>query len=162
MRFAKGLSVRLLRTHYQIRLASTACERTAGINRQGYARPAGVDWRYRSHFTRRRAHGQRLSGLTETRPAIGTVLNQGDYDNFKKSLTSVSLRKGYFDSEFIKSQLGIALGAIRRFGILIMIAVSAIASDLSPSKVRRFVMNIYKICCRLKRVMSTNRKIWRN
>ena len=47
--------------------------------------------------------------LLKTRPAIGTVLNQGDYDNFKKSLTSVALRKGYFDSEFNKSQLGIAL-----------------------------------------------------
>ncbi|KAF0672504.1 hypothetical protein L245_11505, partial [Salmonella enterica subsp. enterica serovar Worthington str. BCH-4719] len=53
--------------------------------------------------------------LLKTRPAIGTVLNQGDYDNFKKSLTSVSLRKGYFDSEFVKSQLGIALGRHQAF-----------------------------------------------
>ncbi|VEB51082.1 outer membrane protein, OMP85 family [Salmonella enterica subsp. enterica] len=43
------------------------------------------------------------------------MLNQGDYDNFKKSLTSVSLRKGYFDSEFVKSQLGIALGRHQAF-----------------------------------------------
>ncbi len=53
--------------------------------------------------------------LLKTRPAIGTVLNQGDYDDFKKSLTSVSLRKGYFDSEFVKSQLGIALGRHQAF-----------------------------------------------
>ncbi|MBJ3593058.1 autotransporter assembly complex protein TamA [Salmonella enterica subsp. enterica serovar Saintpaul] len=53
--------------------------------------------------------------LLKTRPAIGTVLNQGDYDNFKKSLTSVALRKGYFDSEFNKSQLGIALDRRQAF-----------------------------------------------
>jgi len=48
--------------------------------------------------------------LLNKRPAIGTVLNQGDYDSFKKSLSSIALRKGYFDSEFTKSQLGVALG----------------------------------------------------
>ncbi|MBT1755216.1 autotransporter assembly complex protein TamA [Enterobacter hormaechei subsp. xiangfangensis] len=47
--------------------------------------------------------------LLSTRPKVGTVLNHGDYDRFKKSLTSVSLRKGYFDSRFNKSQLGVAL-----------------------------------------------------
>ncbi|MGM3310620.1 autotransporter assembly complex protein TamA, partial [Enterobacter hormaechei subsp. steigerwaltii] len=47
--------------------------------------------------------------LLSTRPKVGTVLNHGDYDRFKKSLTSVSLRKGYFDSQFNKSQLGVAL-----------------------------------------------------
>lgn len=47
--------------------------------------------------------------LLKTRPKIGSVLNHSDYDHFKSSLTSVSLRKGYFDSEFKKSQLGIAL-----------------------------------------------------
>ncbi len=81
----------------------------------GYARPAGVDWRYRSHFTRRARTDKDYLALLKTRPAIGTVLNRGDYDNFKKSLTSVSLRKGYFDSEFIKSQLGIALGRHQAF-----------------------------------------------
>ncbi len=45
--------------------------------------------------------------LLKTRPAIGTVLNHGDYDGFKSSLTRVALRKGYFDSEFLKSQLGV-------------------------------------------------------
>ena len=53
--------------------------------------------------------------LLKTRPAIGTVLDHGDYDSFKKSLTSVALRKGYFDSEFNKSQLGIALDRHQAF-----------------------------------------------
>lgn len=47
--------------------------------------------------------------LLHDRPENGTVLNHGDYENFKKSLTSVSLRKGYFDSEFRKNQLGVSL-----------------------------------------------------
>ncbi|WP_249226321.1 autotransporter assembly complex protein TamA [Entomohabitans teleogrylli] len=47
--------------------------------------------------------------LLGKRPAIGTVLNHSDYDDFKKGLTSVALRKGYFDSEFNKSQLGVSL-----------------------------------------------------
>lgn len=29
--------------------------------------------------------------LLDTRPAIGTVLNRGDYENFKKSLTSIAV-----------------------------------------------------------------------
>jgi len=53
--------------------------------------------------------------LLSTRPAIGTVLDHGDYDNFKKSLTRVSLRKGYFDSEFTKSQLGVSLDRHQAF-----------------------------------------------
>ena len=53
--------------------------------------------------------------LLSTRPKIGTVLNHGDYDHFKKELTNVSLRKGYFDSQFNKSQLGIALDRRQAF-----------------------------------------------
>ena len=53
--------------------------------------------------------------LLKTRPAIGTVLNHGDYDNFKSSLTRVALRKGYFDSEFNKSQLGVSLDRHQAF-----------------------------------------------
>ncbi|MDT3410516.1 UNVERIFIED_ORG: outer membrane translocation and assembly module TamA [Atlantibacter sp. SORGH_AS 304] len=53
--------------------------------------------------------------LLKKRPAIGTVLNHHDYDSFKKSLTSVALRKGYFDSQFNKSQLGIALDRRQAF-----------------------------------------------
>jgi translocation and assembly module TamA len=53
--------------------------------------------------------------LLNKRPAIGTVLNHADYDGFKKSLTGVSLRKGYFDSEFKKSQLGVSLDRHQAF-----------------------------------------------
>ena len=53
--------------------------------------------------------------LLKTRPAIGTVLNHNDYDSFKKGLTSVALRKGYFDSAFNKSQLGVALDRHQAF-----------------------------------------------
>lgn len=35
--------------------------------------------------------------LLKKRPAIGTVLDHGDYDSFKSSLTHVALRKGYFE-----------------------------------------------------------------
>ncbi|PKH23174.1 hypothetical protein CIG19_10965 [Enterobacterales bacterium CwR94] len=41
-------------------------------------------------------------------PAKGTQLNHGTYEKFKGSLSSVSLRKGYFDADFVKSQLGVA------------------------------------------------------
>ncbi len=47
--------------------------------------------------------------LLGNRPKIGTVLNHSDYDSFKSSLTGVALRKGYFDSEFKKSQLGVSV-----------------------------------------------------
>ncbi len=72
--------------HYEpttiTRLASTACERTQvliAVVTPG--QPVLIT--VQSHFTRRRAYAQRLSGLLKTRPAIGTVLNRGDYDNFK-------------------------------------------------------------------------------
>lgn len=53
--------------------------------------------------------------LLNTRPAIGTILNHGDYDSFKSSLTRVAMRKGYFDSEFNKSQLGVSLDRHQAF-----------------------------------------------
>ena len=53
--------------------------------------------------------------LLNTRPAIGTILNHGDYDSIKSSLTRVALRKGYFDSEFNKSQLGVSLDRHQAF-----------------------------------------------
>ncbi|MFA8089767.1 autotransporter assembly complex protein TamA [Klebsiella oxytoca] len=53
--------------------------------------------------------------LLNTRPAIGTILNHGDYDSFKSSLTRIALRKGYFDSEFNKSQLGVSLDRHQAF-----------------------------------------------
>lgn len=47
--------------------------------------------------------------LLKEKPAIGSVLNHSDYTRFKSSLTRVALRKGYFDSEFNKSQLGVSV-----------------------------------------------------
>jgi translocation and assembly module TamA len=40
-------------------------------------------------------------------PAMGSVLNHADYDDFKKALSGVALRKGYFDAQLRKSQLGV-------------------------------------------------------
>lgn len=42
------------------------------------------------------------------KPALGSVLNHGDYDKFKNGFSSLALRKGYFDAKFRKSQLGVA------------------------------------------------------
>mgnify|MGYP003366321181 CR=1 FL=1 len=38
--------------------------------------------------------------LLSNRPEKGTILNHGDYDGFKRSLTRIALRKGYFDSQY--------------------------------------------------------------
>ncbi|MGE9551212.1 autotransporter assembly complex protein TamA [Erwinia amylovora] len=43
------------------------------------------------------------------RNKIGKVLNHGDYDSFKSSLSNMALRKGYFDADFTKSQLGVSV-----------------------------------------------------
>ncbi|MFU9137045.1 autotransporter assembly complex protein TamA [Erwinia tasmaniensis] len=40
---------------------------------------------------------------------IGSVLNHGEYDKFKSSLSNMALRKGYFDGDFTKSQLGVSV-----------------------------------------------------
>jgi translocation and assembly module TamA len=48
---------------------------------------------------------QRL--LATGRPKTGTILNHGTYDGFKNSMTSIAVRKGYFDANMIKSQLGV-------------------------------------------------------
>lgn len=40
---------------------------------------------------------------------IGGVLNHGDYDSFKSSLSNLALRKGYFDGDYRKSQLGVSV-----------------------------------------------------
>lgn len=53
--------------------------------------------------------------LLKQQPKVGSVLNQGDYDSFKKDLNSLALREGYFDSEFLKSQLGISLARHQAF-----------------------------------------------
>lgn len=49
-----------------------------------------------------------LSLVKESRPTIGEILNHGKYDNFKDSLSSLALRKGYFDAEMLKHQLNVA------------------------------------------------------
>lgn len=41
-------------------------------------------------------------------PKIGSILNHGAFDDFKSSLTGLALRRGYFDANMIKSQLGVA------------------------------------------------------
>lgn len=42
-------------------------------------------------------------------PKPGTVLNHGDYEQFKQTLSNVALHRGYFDAEFHKSELGVSL-----------------------------------------------------
>ncbi|ATA19523.1 autotransporter secretion outer membrane protein TamA [Gibbsiella quercinecans] len=49
-----------------------------------------------------------LAAVKRGRPEIGAILNHGTYDSFKSSLTGLALRKGYFDAEMVKSQLGVA------------------------------------------------------
>lgn len=53
--------------------------------------------------------------LLRDRPAVGSVLNHGDYDSFKSNLTRVALRKGYFDGDFKKSQLGVSVSRQQAF-----------------------------------------------
>ena len=50
---------------------------------------------------------QRL--LRKGKPKIGSVLSHSDYDSFKSSLSGLALRKGYFDGQYNKSQLGVAV-----------------------------------------------------
>jgi len=40
-------------------------------------------------------------------PAVGTILNHATYDSFKSALTGAAVRKGYFDADMRKSQLGV-------------------------------------------------------
>lgn len=40
-------------------------------------------------------------------PKVGSVLNHSDYDDFKRDINNLALRKGYFDGHFDKSQLGV-------------------------------------------------------
>jgi translocation and assembly module TamA len=43
--------------------------------------------------------------LQKTLPPVGSVLNQGQYDAYKSSLQSLAAKRGYFDAEFVLSQL---------------------------------------------------------
>lgn len=56
-----------------------------------------------------------FQALLKTTPPLETILNQSDYDSFKKRLANLALNKGYFDGQFNKSQLGIALGLRQAF-----------------------------------------------
>ncbi|KFK92577.1 MULTISPECIES: autotransporter assembly complex family protein [unclassified Serratia (in: enterobacteria)] len=49
-----------------------------------------------------------LNLVKSSRPTLGEILNHGEYDSFKNSLTGLALRKGYFDANMAKSQLGVA------------------------------------------------------
>lgn len=49
-----------------------------------------------------------LALVKKGKPTIGEILNHGKYDSFKGSLTGMALRKGYFDADMTKSQLGVA------------------------------------------------------
>ena len=51
----------------------------------------------------------------ESLPAQGTRLNHGTYDSFKLGLSNLAAQKGYFDAEFVKSQLGVALNRREAF-----------------------------------------------
>ncbi|WP_159567386.1 autotransporter assembly complex protein TamA [Budvicia diplopodorum] len=48
-------------------------------------------------------------------PSKGTILDHGTYDSFKRSLTSLALRRGYFDADITKSQLGVAASELQAF-----------------------------------------------
>ncbi|WP_038499673.1 autotransporter assembly complex protein TamA [Candidatus Palibaumannia cicadellinicola] len=43
-----------------------------------------------------------------SKPALGSILNHRQYDNFKSGFSSLALRKGYFNAAFYKSQLSIS------------------------------------------------------
>ncbi|MFZ1875340.1 MAG: autotransporter assembly complex family protein [Chania sp.] len=49
-----------------------------------------------------------LTLVKTSRPTLGEILNHGEYDSFRNSLTGLALRKGYFDANMAKSQLGVA------------------------------------------------------
>lgn len=53
--------------------------------------------------------------LLNTRPSNGTILNHGEYDSFRNTLSRIALRKGYFDGRFNKNELGVALEINKAF-----------------------------------------------
>ncbi len=46
--------------------------------------------------------------LKKSRPKSGSILNHGHFSDFKASLLSLALRRGYFDAKMVKSQLAVA------------------------------------------------------
>ncbi|MBV4368087.1 autotransporter assembly complex protein TamA [Erwiniaceae bacterium CMYE1] len=53
--------------------------------------------------------------LSKGKGKIGGVLNHSDYDSFKSSLGNLALRKGYFDGDYRKSQLGVSVARHQAF-----------------------------------------------
>ncbi|VFP86791.1 Translocation and assembly module subunit TamA [Candidatus Erwinia haradaeae] len=50
-----------------------------------------------------------LALVMQERPLKGSILNHRKYENFKNSLDKIALRKGYFDANYLKSQLQVAV-----------------------------------------------------
>lgn len=48
-----------------------------------------------------------LQWISDGKPILSSVLQHSAYDNFKNGFSNLALRKGYFDAEFRKSQLGV-------------------------------------------------------
>ncbi|MBC8944826.1 MULTISPECIES: autotransporter assembly complex protein TamA [Xenorhabdus] len=46
--------------------------------------------------------------IKKNTPKKGTILNHGEYENFKSGLNNLALRKGYFDAELKKSELEVS------------------------------------------------------
>ena len=46
--------------------------------------------------------------LRKNLPKKGSVLNHGEYEDFKKSVQSLATRKGYFQGRFTKNELGVS------------------------------------------------------
>lgn len=42
-------------------------------------------------------------------PKKGDVLNHAKYEDFKSALANAALHLGYFDAEFVKSELGVSI-----------------------------------------------------
>ena len=68
-------------------------------------RLAGVNVTLSGEGKDERPFARRLKKL----PKTGTVLSHGDYENFKAELSAAAMRRGYFDADFTKSELGVSL-----------------------------------------------------
>ncbi|TKI08572.1 autotransporter assembly complex protein TamA [Martelella alba] len=66
---------------------------------------AGTDILLRGGASRDAAYGRLVR---RSRPAVGTVLNHGDYTAFIDGLTGLAVRNGYFDARFLKRQLAVS------------------------------------------------------
>lgn len=100
--------------------------------------------------------------VNDAKPQPGSVLNHNDYDKFKSSLSNMALRKGYFDADYRKSQLGVSVerheafwdidydsGQRYRFGDV----------SFSGSQIRNdYLQNLVPF----KRAMITTRVTWRS